>query len=121
MFTVYFPVWIDQHAPPKKASTWIGVYFFFIPFGLLVGYGAAIYLKSIDTSAWKYGFLIHTILMLVSVVLFMLIPSHYFKTKKKETVSNYTQEQLPLQGEKQENSVIKQTIIEHQVMSQIDM
>lgn len=38
MFIIYFPVWIDQHAPPKSQTMWISLYFLTVPLGLILGY-----------------------------------------------------------------------------------
>ena len=54
MFIIYFPVWIDQQAPPAKQTMWISFYFLTVPIGLIVGYGLAIALGD----NWKYSFLL---------------------------------------------------------------
>ena len=89
-FIIYFPVWIDQCAPPASQTMWISVYFLTVPLGILFGYGSAILLSNLfpeDLLAWKWSFLIQTFLMLVPIALcFGLFPQRYFL--KSETEGN---------------------------------
>jgi MFS family permease len=82
MFVIYFPVWIDQQAPPKSQTMWISFFFLTVPLGLILGYAATVvFFKEGDD--WKWAFLIQTALMLVPVSLLMVMfPAKYFEKPK---------------------------------------
>lgn len=82
MFVIYFPVWIDQHAPQASQTMWISFYFLTVPVGLIIGYFATSLMMGSDlqTDAYRWAFLIQTVLMLFPTALaFMLFPAKYFE------------------------------------------
>ena len=85
MFIIYIPVWIDTHAPPSSQTMWISFFFLTVPLGLILGYGAAVFLSGQDEEKFRYAFLLQTLLMIVPVaVAFVLFPSHYFDKPNEE-------------------------------------
>lgn len=91
MFIIYFPVWIDQQAPPRSQTMWISFFFLTVPIGLIVGYGStAVFFSGGDN--WKWAFLIQTALMIVpSTVLMVSFPAKYYEKPKLDGNSSQTQ------------------------------
>ena len=55
VFIIYFPVWIDQCAPPKSQAIWISAYFLTEDLGIVIGYGVAVlFIQYLDS--WRYSF-----------------------------------------------------------------
>ncbi len=43
--TIFFPVWIDIHAPKSSQAMWISIYFFLYPVGMVIGYASSLFLS----------------------------------------------------------------------------
>jgi MFS family permease len=81
-FIIYFPVWIDQQAPPKSQSMWISFFFLTVPIGLIVGYVSTNFLMAGNPTSdiFKWSFLLQTALMIFPIaVLFLCFPAKYFE------------------------------------------
>ena len=79
VFIIYFPVWIDQQAPPKSQTMWISFYFLTVPVGLIVGYLCTVNIFPGEHD-WKWSFLIQTALMIVpTTILFIVFPAKYYE------------------------------------------
>lgn len=80
-FQCVAPPFIDDYAPPKWRSLWLGLFYMAIPVGTAVGfeYGAAIASSGIG---WQWAYWIEGILMLPFAVLCFFIP---FRLKSKRS------------------------------------
>jgi len=64
---------------------WISFFFLTVPLGLILGYGAAIFISGEDELKFRYAFLLQTLLMIVPIsVALVLFPSHYFDKANEE-------------------------------------
>lgn len=92
MFIIYIPVWIDTHAPPSSQTMWISFFFLTVPLGLILGYGAAVFISGEDELKFRYAFLLQTLLMIVPIsVLFVFFPTHYFDKPNEESAPGIDQ------------------------------
>ena len=71
---MFFPVWIDECAPPHRQTLWMSLFFITEHLGIIIGYGLAYALRL----EWHWGFLIQAATMALAGVLFTLVPKVYF-------------------------------------------
>ena len=98
---MYFPVWIDECAPPKQQTMWMSLFFITEHLGIIIGYGLAFFMKSY----WFLGFGVQAATMLVAGLLFMTIPKKYFDESAYKKL-----EDLPSTATKQETFKIYQEV-----------
>jgi predicted MFS family arabinose efflux permease len=101
MFVIYFPVWIDQHAPPASQTMWISLYFLTVPIGLIIGYFSTSLIigDNNESNDYRYGFLLQSVLMIFPIsVCFMLFPAKYYEQidEDNKPASSAINEQLSM-------------------------
>nr|KAJ0188239.1 hypothetical protein LSAT_V11C900502010 [Lactuca sativa] len=69
---------IDENAPPKQRSAWLGIFYMCIPTGIALGYVYGGLASDVGGSyGWRYAFLSEAVMMVPFVILgFVMKPLH---------------------------------------------
>eukprot|EP00298_Acanthocystis_sp_HF-20_P012307 c19825_g1_i1.p1 GENE.c19825_g1_i1~~c19825_g1_i1.p1 ORF type:complete len:568 (+),score=202.11 c19825_g1_i1:93-1706(+) len=74
ILVVYFPVWIDFHAPAAHATTWMSFMQASAPLGIMVGYCVSGYLAQVFHASWRLAFVVQGFLLLPPFLVITFTP-----------------------------------------------
>ncbi|KAJ9455137.1 putative sphingolipid transporter spinster-like protein 1 [Diplonema papillatum] len=84
LLTVFYPVWVDEYAPPGSASAYMGVLQAGGPLGTVVGFLVAGFMMANTSASWRWVFFVQGVLIAPCILALFFIPARYMDLRPKE-------------------------------------